>query len=469
MLPIIALVGRPNVGKSTFFNRLTRTQDALVGDFPGLTRDRQYGRAVFDEKPFIVIDTGGIGVEDAQIDTLMSKQSAVALEEASVIFFMVDGRAGLTSTDETIGNHLRKLNKTIYLLVNKIDGLDALLATSEFQRLGFATVFPLSATHGRGVTPLLQHFMSSPLAVSEDAVQVSGPQQPEDAENAIKIAFVGRPNVGKSTLVNRILGEERVVCYDRPGTTRDSIYIPFQRAEKSYILIDTAGIRRRSRVDEKMEKFSIIKSLQAIEDANVCILLMDAQEGPTEQDLNLLSLIIGAGRALVIAVNKWDGLDVAQKEQVRNGLSRRLNFVYFAKPHLISALYGSGVGVLFEAINQAYESATQTMTTPQLTRMLEDIVEKSPPPLINGRRIKLRYAHTGGHNPPVIVIHGNQLESLPLHYQRYLTNAFIAQLKLVGTPLKLVFKTSTNPYKGKRNKLTPRQMRTRKRIRKIKS
>lgn len=476
MLPVIALVGRPNVGKSTFFNRLTRTQDALVGDFAGLTRDRQYGRAVFEQKAYIVIDTGGIGVEDAQIDALMSKQSTIALQEASVIFFMVDGRAGLTSTDQTIGTYLRKLNKPIYLVVNKADGMDSVLAVSEFQGLGFQTVFPVSATHGRGVIQLLQHFWTFLEGKNDDSLTEKDAEDVDNAletqaldKNAVKIAFVGRPNVGKSTLVNRILGEERVVCYDSPGTTRDSIYIPFKRDEKSYTLIDTAGIRRRSRVDEKIEKFSIVKSLQAIEDAQVCILLIDAQEGVTEQDLNLLSLVVEAGRALVIAVNKWDGLDLDHKEQVKGALERRLNFVYFSKPRLISARYGSGVGLLFQAIDEAYKSATQPLSTPKLTRLLQDMVAKNPPPLVNGRRIKLRYAHAGGHNPPVVVLHGNQLEALPQHYQRYLIKTFVTQLQLVGTPLKLVFKTTANPYEGKRNKLTPRQMRSRKRIRKMKS
>jgi GTPase len=456
MLPVVALVGRPNVGKSTLFNRFTRTQDALVADFPGLTRDRQYGQASFAAKPFIVIDTGGIGVEDLAIDALMSKQSDIALDEASVVLFLVDGRAGLTGIDENIALQLRKINKPIYLVVNKVDGLNEEIACSEFQSLGFNKVYPISASHGSGVHSLLQ-------ALPIDL------QQPITVENsqlkAIKIAFAGRPNVGKSTLINRILGEERVIVYDLPGTTRDSIAIPFERDSQSYILIDTAGVRRRSRVSEKIEKFSVIKTLQAIEESHVCMMLLDAQEGITEQDMHILSFIIEAGKALVIAVNKWDGLDEDHKARVRTELSRRLHFVNFAKIRFISALHGSGVGLLFKDITQAYDSATQAFSTPKLTRLLQDAVSQHTPPMVGRRRIKLRYAHAGGHNPPIIVIHGNQLESLPDSYKRYLTNTFLSHLGLVGTPLKLEFKASSdNPFKDKKNKLSRRQIKKRKRL-----
>lgn len=454
MVPVIALVGRPNVGKSTLFNRITRTQDALVADFPGLTRDRQYGDAIFDNKPFIVIDTGGVGVEDLAVDTLMSKQSAVALAESDFVFFLVDARAGLTSVDHTIAIHLRKTGKEVHLIVNKTDGLDDEIALAEFQSLGFAQIHGISATHGHGMQSLLQKITDtfpSTVPVTEET-------------NAIKIAFAGRPNVGKSTLINRILGEERVVVYDMPGTTRDSISIPFMRDGHDYVLIDTAGVRRRSRVDEKIEKFSVIKTLQAIKESHVCLMLVDAQEGITEQDLHLLGFIIESGKALVIAVNKWDGLTEEYKESIRQELSRRLYFANFAKMRFISALHGSGVGGLFKDINEAYASATQAFSTPKLTRLLQELVVKHTPPLINGRRIKLRYAHAGGQNPPVIVIHGNQVSSLPESYKRYLMNAFSNHLKLVGTPLKMEFKGGENPYEGKKNTLTDRQVKQRTRL-----
>ncbi|CDZ78290.1 GTP-binding protein EngA [Legionella massiliensis] len=454
MIPVIALVGRPNVGKSTLFNRFTRSQDALVADFPGLTRDRQYGQAQFDDKPFIVVDTGGVGVDDLAVDALMSKQSELALDEATLILFLVDGRAGLTGIDESIALRLRKLNKPVFLVINKTDGLDEEIACSEFQTLGFSEVHAISAAHGRGIHSLMEAFpLNSEVLVEEN-----------NEPKAIKIAFAGRPNVGKSTLINRILGEERVVVYDMPGTTRDSISIPFVRDEKPYVLIDTAGVRRRSRVDEKIEKFSVIKTLQAIKESHVCMMLLDAREGLTDQDMHILSFIIESGKALVIAVNKWDGLDEEHKEQVRVELTRRLHFVNFAKIRFISALHGSGVGLLFKDIEQAYSSATQDLSTPKLTRLLQDLITQHTPPLVHGRRVKLRYAHAGGHNPPIIVIHGNQVDALPDSYKRYLSNAFVAHLKLVGTPLKLEFRGSSNPFKDKKNKLTERQVKKKKRL-----
>jgi GTP-binding protein len=453
MVPVITLVGRPNVGKSTLFNRLTQSQAALVADFPGLTRDRQYGQAIFDQKPFIVIDTGGVGVDDLAVDVLMSKQSEMALEEANIVLFLVDGRAGLTGIDEEIAKRLRKINKPVYLVVNKTDGLEEEIACSEFQTLGFSEIHPISATHGRGT-----HRLLSILTANFEVANA------EENDKSVRIAFVGRPNVGKSTLINRILGEERVVVYDKPGTTRDSIAIPFSRDDKQYTLIDTAGIRRRARVDEKIEKFSVIKTLQSIKGSQVCLMLLDAREGLTEQDMHLLGFIIEAGKALVIAVNKWDGLEGEHKETIKKELSRRLHFVHFAQIRFISALHGSGVGLLFSDIEQAYASATQAFSTPKLTRLLQDLVTQHTPPLIQGRRIKLRYAHAGGRNPPVIVIHGNQLTSLPESYKRYLTNAFVSHLGLVGTPLKLEFKSGVNPFKDKKNKLTDRQIKKKKRL-----
>lgn len=454
MVPVIALVGRPNVGKSTLFNRLTKTQDALVADFPGLTRDRQYGQARHEDKTYIVVDTGGIGVDDIAVDTLMSKQSAIALNEADVVLFLVDGRSGLTGIDVSVANNLRKLNKKIVLVVNKTDGMDDDVACSDFQSLGITDIYPLSASHGHGIVSLLDDVLSPYTA------DVTEPDQ----DKVIKIAFAGRPNVGKSTLINRILGEERVVVYDMPGTTRDSISIPFEREGQQYELIDTAGVRRKSRVDEKIEKFSIIKTLQAIKDSNVCLQLLDAKEGITDQDMNLLGFIIEAGKALVIAFNKWDGLDEEHKERVKDELSRRLHFANFAKIRFISALHGSGVGTLFKDINEAYTSATQSFATPRLTRLLQDISTKHTPPCVNGRRIKLRYAHIGGHNPPVIVIHGNQLSSLPESYKRYLNNEFIKHLGLVGTPLKIEFKGGENPFAEKKNKLSQRQVNKKRRL-----
>ena len=445
--PVVVLVGRPNVGKSTLFNRLTRTQNALVADYPGLTRDRQYGEAMYEEKPFIVVDTGGIGVDDVAVDELMSKQSEVALNEATHILFLVDAHAGLTGVDEAIAARLRKVNKPVYLIVNKIDGLDERYVSVDFKKLGLEFEFCISASHGRGIHNLLNELTANfELAEQEDLFAIK----------STKIAFVGRPNVGKSTLINRLLKEERVVVYDMPGTTRDSIAIPFTRDEKEYVLIDTAGVRRRSRVDEKIEKFSIIKTLQSIKAANVCILLLDAKEGLTDQDLHILRFVTEAGKALVVAVNKWDGLDAEHKERVR--------VLHYAKIRFISALHGSGVGVLWEAIEQAFASSIQELSTPQLTRILQDLVTAHTPPLVNGRRIKMRYAHAGGHNPPIIVIHGNQLEALPDSYKRYLMKSFTDQLGLVGTPLMIEFKGNVNPFKDKRNKLTPRQTRKKQRL-----
>ena len=458
MTPVIALVGRPNVGKSTLFNRLTQSQDALVADFPGLTRDRQYGEATYDNKPFIIIDTGGVGVEDLAVDALMSKQSAVALDEADIVFFIVDGRTGLTPVDRDIATELRKIDKPVYLLVNKTDGLDEDTACADFLSLGFSEVHPVSATHGRGIHAVLK------------IVTKSFPEQKpitEDTDLCIRIAFIGRPNVGKSTLINRILGEDRVVVYDMPGTTRDSIATPFERDQQAYTLIDTAGVRRRGRIDEKIEKFSVIKTLQAVKESHVCVMLLDAREGVSEQDMHLLGYIVETGKALVVAVNKWDGLEDEHKEHVRSEIDRRLPFVKFAKIRFISALHGSGVGSLFKDINQAYDSAMQTLSTPKLTRLLQGFVSQHQPPMIKGKRVKLRYAHTGGHNPPVIIIHGNQLEALPESYKRYLINAYMKELNFTGTPLKIEFKVGKNPYKDKKTKLTERQVKRKKRLMKF--
>jgi len=454
MIPVIALVGRPNVGKSTLFNRLIKTRKALVADIPGLTRDRQYGQGIYLDKSFIIVDTGGIGVDDLAVDALMSQQSEIALDEADMVFFMVDARDGCTGVDEEILDFLRKKEKPVYLLVNKSEGLDETIAVTDFLQLGLNKLYPISAAHGQGINELLSDVLKN---------YTESKSVPE-FENSIKVAFIGRPNVGKSTLINRILGEERVVVYDMPGTTRDSIAVPFAREDQNYVLIDTAGVRRRARIGEKIEKFSVIKTMQSIKESHVCVMLLDAKQGISDQDLHLLSVIIESGRALVIAINKWDGLDEDHKDQIKNDIERKLYFCNFAKKRFISALHGTGVGLIFKDIKQAYESANESFSTSKLTRLLEDFISQHPPPMIKGRRIKLRYAHPGGHNPPIIVIHGNQLLAIPDSYKRYLNKSFIKHLGLVGTPLKLEFKQSENPYKDKKNKLTPRQARKRKRM-----
>lgn len=450
MLPVIALVGRPNVGKSTLFNRLTKSRDALVADYSGLTRDRKYGEGQLGDREYIVIDTGGISGDEEGIDYKMAEQSLLAIEEADIVLFMVDGRAGLNPADEMIADHLRRGEKECHLIVNKTDGIDPEVAMADFHTLGLSQPLPIAASHGRGVTQLIEHVLAEIPQAEEAGDEELGPRQK-------KIAIVGRPNVGKSTLVNRILGEDRVVVFDQAGTTRDSIYIPFEREGEPYTLIDTAGVRRRKNVREAVEKFSIIKTLRAIQDANVVVLVIDAHEGVSEQDLHMLGYVLDAGRSLVIALNKWDGMTGEQKEEVREQLRRRLDFVSFARMHFISALHGSGVGNLFESVDEAYEFAMTKWPTNKLTRLLEDVVADHQPPMVRGNRIKLRYAHQGGSNPPVIVIHGNQTNELPGSYKRYLENKFTKVLGIKGTPLRFEFKSSENPFKDKKNVLTKRQ------------
>ncbi|HEY0634190.1 MAG TPA: ribosome biogenesis GTPase Der [Gammaproteobacteria bacterium] len=459
MKPVIALVGRPNVGKSTLFNCLTRSRDALVADFAGLTRERKYGEGVVGERPYLVIDTGGLTGEDEGITSVMAQQAQLAINEADHVLFLVDGRGGLTSGDQEIATMLRESGKAVTVVVNKTDGVDPELARNEFYVLGLGEPFPIAAVHGRGVTSMMTELLERfplPEVVEEHA------EGGED-EN-VKVAIIGRPNVGKSTLVNRLLGEERVVVFDMPGTTRDSIYIPFERDGRAYTLIDTAGVRRKSRVGETIEKFSIVKTLQAISDAHVVIMVLDAREGISEQDAHLLGFAMEAGRAMVIAINKWDGLTHDQKEKVRHDLEIKLPFLSFARIHHISALHGTGVGELFGSVRKAYESAMRKLATPQLTKLLEDMVATHQPPIVKGRRIKLRYAHQGGKNPPLIVIHGNQLDAVPDSYKRYLENGFRKYLRLEGTPIRIEFKGGDNPFAGKRNTLTPRQMHKRKRL-----
>lgn len=487
MIPVIALVGRPNVGKSTLFNRLTRTRDALVADFPGLTRDRKYGKAMLGEYEFIVIDTGGIDGSEDGVETKMAEQSLAAIEEADVVLFMVDGRAGLTVSDEAIAQHLRCREKTTFLVVNKVDGIDADAASAEFWQLGMENMFQIAATHGRGVLGLIDRALK-PLAESlqehnettglidltdeEDQELQDKKLTEEDAETAlerlrnlpIKFSIIGRPNVGKSTLTNRILGEERVIVYDMPGTTRDSIYIPMSRDEREYVIIDTAGVRRRRSVSEKVEKFSVIQTLKAIEDSNVVLLIIDARESISDQDLNLLGFALNAGRSIVIAVNKWDGLTKDVKDHVKSELDRRLGFVDFARIHFISALHGTGVGHLFESIQEAYDSATKRVSTSLLTRIIQMAQDDHQPPMVKGRRIKLKYAHAGGYNPPIIVVHGNQVKSLSDSYKRYLMNYFRKSLKIMGTPIRFQFQNNENPFEAKSEQLTMSQSRQRKRL-----
>lgn len=459
--PVVALIGRPNVGKSTIFNQLTKSRQALVADLAGLTRDRQYGDAIFEEKSFIVVDTGGIGEDDdgsGNIDDYMATQSYTAIHEADIIVFVVDARAGIVGSDETIAKQLHTLGKPVFLVANKIDGVHE-ASINEFFALGFGEPFPTTASHGRGITNLLESLTAN---MPTNAEEITTP-------DGLKLAIIGRPNVGKSTLVNRLLGEERVVVFDMPGTTRDSIYIPFERAGKNYVLIDTAGVRRRGRIDEKVEKFSVIKTLQAIKDANVVVLVIDAQEGITDQDLHILGYALEAGRAIVIAINKWDNLSQDKKNWVKIEMDRRFNFIPYVKFHFISALHGTNVGNLYPSIHRAYESAMFDISTSRLTQILQDAVTAHQPPMVSGRRIKLRFAHLGGHNPPVIVIHGNQTNQVPNSYRRYLENEFRKVFKLEGTPIKVEFKQNANPYADRKNSLTDAQKeRKRRQVQKFK-
>ncbi|NOY61814.1 MAG: ribosome biogenesis GTPase Der [Gammaproteobacteria bacterium] len=455
MKAVVALVGRPNVGKSTLFNRLTKTRDALVADQPGLTRDRIYGIGKVGSRPFMVVDTGGLSGDEAGIDGRMAEQSYRAMEEADAIVFLVDGREGLNSADEAIASHLRRLGKQVFLVLNKTEGLDHAVAGIEFHRFGLGAPLAISAAHGEGVTHLMERVCAT---FPDEDESESGEEQ------GIKIAIIGRPNVGKSTMVNRMLGEDRVVTYDLPGTTRDSVFIPLQRDSQRYTLIDTAGVRRRAKVHDVLEKFSVIKTLQAIDAAHVVIVLVSAREDISEQDARIVGYAIDSGRALIIAVNKWDGLDRETKTRVKRQLDRSLSFADFARIHFTSALYGSGVGDLFAVVNKVYESAMRKVPTPQLTRILEEAVSQHQPPMVAGRRIKLRYAHQGGNNPPLIVVHGNKVDEVPEGYKRYLANVYRKTLRLVGTPVRLEFKGSTNPFAGKKNVLTRRQLDKRRRL-----
>lgn len=467
LIPVIAIVGRPNVGKSTLFNYLTRTRNALVVDLPGVTRDRQYGEGSYAGHSFILIDTGGVERTDSDLQALMYDQTFKAIEEANIIFWVLDARSGLTITDRHIAELLRPLKKTVFLLVNKSDGIEPSVACTDFYQLGWKYVYAIAAVQGAGVSAVLEVALNgaqnnmgnsgvdhaASLSAQTEVFQItnlSAQAEVSQKEEGIKVAIIGRPNVGKSTLVNRILGESRVLVYDAPGTTRDSIFIPLERQGKSYVLIDTAGVRRRRSVNQPLEKFSIVQTLQAIVEANVVVFIIDARENIADQDLHLLGFISEAGRALVIAVNKWDGLPETQRLAVRKELDRRLDFVSYARVHYISALHGSGVGKLFDAIQESYAASVQKLSTAQLTKILEQAVESHQPPLVQGRRIKLRYAHSGGSNPPVIVIHGNQTQKLPMSYQRYLANFYRKAFNLVGTPIQIELRSSANPFESKK-------------------
>ncbi len=472
---VIALVGRPNVGKSTLFNRLTRTRAAIVADFPGLTRDRLYGVGRIGPIDYTVIDTGGLtpSAPVNGIEIPMSEHAWLAVEESTMVFFMVDGREGVSSEDFSVLDRLRKQAKPTYLIVNKMDGVNRDQALAEFSTMGFSQVFFVSSAHGAGVLSLMERVLEpfAPKEIAEQEVtdidtaqavtlsENAPPAIPEETTTkkprkphvpTVKVAIVGRPNVGKSTLINRFLGEERTIVYDLPGTTRDSIYIPFERMGKKYTLIDTAGIRRKSRTKETVEKFSIIKTLEAIDTADVVILVCDGKEELVDQDLHLLGYILDKGKGFSIAVNKWDGLPEDKKKLWKHQLDLRLGFAPIADINFISALHGSGVGDLYGSIASAYESYNLSPATSVITQLLEKAVIQNPPPAAGGRRIKLRYAHLGGNRPPSIVIHGNQTNKLPPHYKKYLINFFADALKLRGIALKVEFKTSENPFSDKK-------------------
>ncbi|PZN31930.1 MAG: ribosome biogenesis GTPase Der [Proteobacteria bacterium] len=457
MLPVIALVGRPNVGKSTLFNVLTGTRDALVADLPGLTRDRQYGYGRVDDTPFIVVDTGGLVADAEGVEALMARQTLRAIEEADRVLFLVDVRDGCTPADLFVAQTLRRLGRDVLVVVNKAEGLDGATAAADFHQLGFGEPHAISAAHNRGVRTLLERALAGLTVPDEGAAAAT-------AEEGIRVAVIGRPNVGKSTLINRLLGEERLVTFDQPGTTRDAVFIPFERDGQRYTLIDTAGVRRRARIEEAVEKFSVIKALQAVDSAHVVIGVIDAHETVAEQDASLFGLVAERGRALLIAVNKWDGIPPEKRQEIRTGLDLRLPFLDFAPIHFISALHGSGVGDLMHSVNQAYAAAMREMPTPELTRVLETAVAQHPPPLVRGRRIKLRYAHQGGRNPPIIVVHGNQVQHVPDAYRRYLAGVFRRNFRLEGTPVRVEFRSDQNPFEGRRNLLTPRQRRKRERM-----
>jgi len=453
----IALVGRPNVGKSTLFNALTRTRDALVADLPGLTRDRRYGYARIGGLDMVVVDTGGLADGVEPISRLISEQATLAIEECDALVLVLDAREGLTGADQQIADRLRRHGKPILLAANKIDGLDETVAPAEFHDLGLGEPIPIAALHRRGIGRIagaLTEMFPPP-----DATPASR------REDGIRVCIIGRPNTGKSTLVNRLTGDIRVVAHDTPGTTRDSVEVPFEHGGKRYVLIDTAGIRRRSRVSETIEKFSVVRSLEAITRSDVAIVLLDASAGLSDQDASVLGLVLDSGRAAVIAINKWDLPSKGERYALRADTQRRFAFAPFCPVCRVSALHGIGLAELMRRVDACHRAAFAKLSAARLTRELESAVEHSPPPLARGRRIRLRYAHQGGSNPPVIVVHGNRTDLVPAAWRRYLAGRFRAAFALVGTPLRIEFRTGENPFRGRRNTLTPRQRRRRERLR----
>ncbi len=455
-LPILSIVGRPNVGKSTLFNALTRTRDALVADLPGVTRDRQYGYGRIGPVPYMLIDTGGLVDDAAGVDYLTAQQVHIAIDESDLVIFVVDGRDGLTAADEDILSMLRRYNRPLVLAINKSDGLDPQVLAAEFAPLSVAFSMPVSSAHRRGLPELINRAF--------DVLPEFEPAAEAESDDRLRLAVIGRPNVGKSTLVNRLLGQERVLACDMPGTTRDTISVALQRDGKDYLLLDTAGVRKRARVTQAVEKFSVIKALQAIEKSHVVVLLIDAVEGLTDQDITLLGHVLNRGRALVLGVNKWDNLATDQRHAVKRELDRRLDFVPFARRITVSALHGSGLGELMAAVDQAYAAATTELPSAELTRVLETAYQNHQPAMKQGRTAKLRYAHMGGRLPPRIVIHGSRTATIGKPYIRYLMNQFRNAFSLRGTPIVLEFRDGTNPYAGRKNKLTQRQLAKRKRL-----
>lgn len=458
MLPVVALVGRPNVGKSTLFNALTRSRDALVADMPGVTRDRHYGVCRRGERPFVVVDTGGLSGVDEGLDALTAQQVRLAIDEAHVLVFVVDARDGLLAQDHGILNELRRSGKPIIAVVNKTDGLDETHALAEFAGFGIGTTLPLSAAHNRGTEELIDAALPLLPAEEQDLVEAEG------EDGSIRVAIIGRPNAGKSTLINRLLGEDRLIVSDVAGTTRDPIRVPLERDGRRYTLIDTAGIRRKARVEEAVEKFSVIKTLQSIAAAQVVVVMIDARENLADQDLTLIGYAMDEGRALVIAVNKWDGMDSYQRDQCQRALDRRLVFVDWAKQVYISALHGSGLRELMRAVVRAHAAATKVLVSSELTKTLEQAYEGYQPPLVNGHAPKLRFAHPGGTNPPTIVIHGSRTKHIAPAYRRYLENFFRKRYRLEGTPVRISFRDGENPFAGKKNVLTEAQQRKRRRM-----
>lgn len=454
MLPVIAIVGRPNVGKSTLFNKFTRSRDAIVGDLAGVTRDRQYGFGALDEKRHMIVDTGGM-LSDTNFNGCVDDQVDLALEDATVIFFVVDAKSGLVSDDEAIAEKLRAFNKPVYIVVNKTDVGDPDMAAAEFYTLGFDELFKVSAEHNRGVRILIEAAL--------EKVPEQGPDMSDNRDD-IRVAIIGRPNVGKSTLTNRMLGEERMVVFDKPGTTLDSVESKHDHFGQKFVFIDTAGVRRKSSVTEAIEKFSIIKTLDALDSCHVALVLIDATEDLADQDLRILNYAISSGKAVILCMNKWDNLPEEHKENLKKQLDYRLRYAEYVQTLPISALHGSNVGLLFDKIEDAYRQASIELPTAKLTEMLYKAQMRNQPPLVNGRRIKLRFAHGGGSFPPTIIIHGSQAEKAPSNFKRYLVRYFMKYLKLHSTPLKLVFKTTENPYKHMRNELNRKQIKKRGRL-----